>query len=181
MGRRGLSHPRRGNNRGWRFGYIAVPIGLGFAWWEGYHPWPSLAAHVSILTVIVIMISLAAIMGRGRQVYSSHAWLCRVVAGLRHPLQRSFVFLVGSLIWVAFVMAIVGWDLLSFLREVPALPTLSYLIGRVARFAAGRSILVALWLALGGFLALARRSSEHERAGFRSWIPGANRDAGRTS
>ncbi|MGC9155525.1 MAG: hypothetical protein ACP5HZ_07740 [Ferrimicrobium sp.] len=61
------------------------------------------------------------------------------------------------MVWVILVMAVAGWDFRSFLLEIPSLPTLSYLIGRVSRFATGRSLLVAAWLALGAFFVLGNR------------------------
>jgi hypothetical protein len=141
-----------------RVGWVGVLVGLGFAWWEGYHPWPSLAAHISIVSAIIAVVVLAVLVGRGCQSLSSRSWLHRVGAGLRNPTKRSPLFFAGSVVWIVLALAIAGWDFHSFLREVPSLPTLSYLIGRVSRFVVGRSILVATWLALGVFFAVGHRS-----------------------
>ena len=148
---------RRATLRHW-VEWVGVFVGLGFAWWEGYHPWPSLAAHISIVSAIIVVVASAVLVGRRRQSLSSRSWLHRVGAGLRNPTKRSPLFLAGAIVWVVLVLAIAGWDFHSFLREVPSLPTLSYLIGRVSRFVVGRSILVAAWLALGAFFAFSHRS-----------------------
>lgn len=137
-------------------GSLAV-LGLLFAWWEGSHPWPSGAAHLSIIAAIGVIFALAIMEGRHRQRLSNRAWLSRIWAGIRRPTQRSWCFLFGAVVWVILVLAVAGWDFRSFLLEVPSLPTLSYLIGRVSRFATGRSLLVAAWLALGVFFVLANR------------------------
>jgi hypothetical protein len=142
----------------YRYRGICGVLGLLFACWEGYLRWPSKAAHISILTAIVVMFALALVAGRYRQPMSTAAWLSRIGAAIRQPSTRSPVAIVGALIWLMLVLAVAGWDLHSFLLEQHSLPTLSYLIGRVSRFALGRSVLVATWLALGGFFVLANRS-----------------------
>lgn len=136
---------------------ICVLIGLSFAWWEGYWRWPSRAAHISIFAAIVCMFALALAAGRHRQSMSSANWLLRVWTGVRHPSTKSPVEIAGVLIWVVLVLAVAGWDFHSFLLEEHSLPTLSYLIGRISRFTLGRSVLVAIWLALGGLFVLANR------------------------
>ncbi|WP_298210949.1 hypothetical protein [Ferrimicrobium sp.] len=132
-------------------------VGLVFAWWEGLHPWPSDPAHVSILTAIIVMFVLAILVGRRHQRMSSRAWLSRTWASIRRPTQRPPLYLFGTVVWVMLVLAVAGWDFRSFLLELHSLPTLSYLIGRVSRFATGRSILVAAWLALGAFFVAGNR------------------------
>ncbi len=142
----------------YRYRGICGVLGLLFACWEGHLRWPSQAAHISILIAIVVMFALALLAGRHRQPMSTAVWLSRVVATIRQPSTRPPVAIVGALIWIVLVLAVAGWDLHSFLLEQHSLPTLSYLIGRVSRFALGRSVLVATWLALGGFFVLANRS-----------------------
>jgi hypothetical protein len=47
------------------------------------------------------------------------------------------------------VLAVVGWDLNSFAHQAHDLPTLSYYTGRITRFAWGRALVFAAWLAAG--------------------------------
>jgi hypothetical protein len=76
------------------------------------------------------------------------------VASLRHR-PRQEVLAVGT--WVALCLAIVAWDLVSFVAQSHDLPTASYFIGHVTRYRAGRAALATAWVALGAALALANR------------------------
>jgi hypothetical protein len=62
------------------------------------------------------------------------------------------------LVWVILVVAIVGWDLRSFIAQSDDLPTLSYYFGRITRFHIGRGLAVALWLVVGAFLCAGGRT-----------------------
>jgi hypothetical protein len=130
---------------------------IGFSWWEGLQPWPTTAAHVSVLAAIAVFLVAGALLGRGRQQQPSRQWLAAarsaVVRFWRHP----HLFGVGVVAWIVVFGAVVGWDLHSFLIESHNLPTLSYLIGRVTRFAVGRGVLFGIWLAGGAFLVASHR------------------------
>ncbi len=60
--------------------------------------------------------------------------------------------------WIAVIFAVVGWDLNSFIHQAHDLPTLSYEIGRITRYAWGRAVVFALWLLAGSALVAGRRS-----------------------
>ena len=59
---------------------------------------------------------------------------------------------ISTLVWTVVIAGVVGWDLVSFIYQSPALPTLSYFIGHVTRYRVGRGLFFALWLVVGVFL-----------------------------
>jgi hypothetical protein len=62
-------------------------------------------------------------------------------------------------IWVLVALAVVGWDVASFVAQSHNLPTFSYLAGRITRWPWGRASVLATWLAVGSALALWNRTS----------------------
>ncbi|MHB8188963.1 MAG: hypothetical protein ACYDHP_00760 [Ferrimicrobium sp.] len=133
----------------------------GVAWWEGDQPWQSVAAHVSILMTIAVLLVAALVFGRGHQQLTNRQWLTSALRGIDNFLRRPRLYGVCVLIWLLLIVAVIGWDLHSFLLETHSLPTLSYLVGRITHSPIGRSIVVALWLAGGCYLVLADRAPSH--------------------
>jgi len=111
----------------------------------------------------------AVIAGWSRQRMRTRAWLSstsRAVRGWR----RAPLFSTGVVVWTLLILAVIGWDLNSFVHEVHYLPTLSYEIGRVTRYEWGRALLFAAWLAAGIGLvtaSLLRGHSDGKPAGSR--------------
>jgi hypothetical protein len=141
---------------------VVATAGLVFAWWEGSYSWPSIEAHIGIAAAIVAVFALAGCSGKHRQRMQSGPWIRRIWDGLTGLVQRPTPLAWGALVWMALALAIASWDIRSFLLQVHYLPTLSHLIGRVTRFVIGRSLLVALWLALGVYFAVGHRVNRDE-------------------
>ena len=55
-----------------------------------------------------------------------------------------------------------AWDAVSFAEQSHTFPTLSYYIGHITRYDAGRGVLFALWLAVGAYVALGHRRTGPE-------------------
>lgn len=146
---------------------LLVPAGaalVGFAWWEGGEPWPSLGARASVLPVICAAFVLAVAAGRHRQQQSTALWArsaVRAVAGWR----RHTAYAAGVVVWTALILAFMGWDANSFAHQTHDLPTLSYLFGRVTRFWWGRSLVFLGWVLLGCWLATGRRVTRRSDPG----------------
>lgn len=130
---------------------LAVATLAALAVWEGGHPQQTPAAHWSVALTIVAAVAVAVAAGRGRQHTPSRRWLAssaRAAAGWRRAPQRA----AGAAVWVLLVLAVIGWDMNSFVHQAHDLPTLSYLFGRVTRFRWGRALVFAAWLAAGAGL-----------------------------
>ena len=99
----------------------------------------------------------AVVAGRGRQRSPSVTWLVgaarSIGAGRRRPL-----FAAGVAAWTLLILAVIGWDLNSFVHQAHDLPTLSYLFGRVTRWTWGRALVFAAWLSAGAGLVVACRT-----------------------
>jgi len=133
-----------------------VAVALAFCGWEGTLTHQSSAAHWSTGAVIAVTFVVAVALGRGRQPRRSANWLgssLRATIGWR----RRPGYAAGVAVWAGLILAVIGWDLNSFAHQVHTLPTLSYEIGRVTRFAWGRAAVYALWLATGAALVSGQR------------------------
>lgn len=141
---------------------------VALAVWEGMQWRQSPAAHWSVGLSIAVAVVLALVLGRGRQAQRSSAWVSeagRSVTGWRRTPRLS-----GAVaVWAVLILAVVGFDLVSFLHQSHDLPTLSYEIGRLTRWHWGRAVVFAAWLAAGVGLATAclvprsRRRSDPSR------------------
>ncbi len=138
---------------------------MAFAAWEGGKPYTTTDAHVSIAVVIAVVVLVALYSGHHRQEMKSLTWLKGMGRSIRRYLSNPDIQGTGALVWLVFFMAYFGWDLNSFLHQQRDLPTLSYLIGRVTRYYAGRSVLVAGWLLGGWYLAFGLLQSRGARPG----------------
>jgi len=135
---------------------VAVVLLTAFAWWEGARSRDSAAAHDSVAAMVVAVAVAAVVLGRGRQRVGSADWLA--AARPRHVSRSRYE--VGVAVWTVLLGAVVAWDLVSFIVQAHALPTLSYWIGHVIRYRLGRAVVFALWLGLGLYLAAGWRTEE---------------------
>ena len=133
-----------------------VAAGAAFSWWEGGLHQYSTAAHWSIAVVIALVLSSAVAFGWGRQAATAGAWVRGPLPVRRHLAERRRDT-VAVVIWVVLVLAVVGWDLTSFVHQSHNLPTLSSIVGHVTWTRAGRAVTVAVWLVLGAALAVGWR------------------------
>jgi hypothetical protein len=138
------------------FGVALVAAGAAFSWWEGGLHQYSTAAHWSIAVVIALVLSSAVAFGWGRQAATAGAWVRGPLPVRRHLAERRHAT-VGVLVWIVLVLAVVGWDLNSFVHQSHNLPTLSSIVGHVTSNRAGRAATVAVWLALGAALSVGWR------------------------
>ena len=133
-------------------------IGLAaLTWWEGAQRAQTTSARVSVAASIAAIAVSGLILGAGRQRQRSGAWLAQNVRTVADRESWTWVGTASVMVWILLLAAILGWDLASFLRRSPELPTLSYLAGRVTRFHVGRSGLYLAWLVVGLWLAWAHR------------------------
>jgi hypothetical protein len=128
---------------------------VALAVWEGLQWRQGPAAHWSVGLSIAAVVALALVVGRGRQAQQSSAWVSeagRSVTGWRRTRRLS----AAVAVWIVLLVAVVGFDLVSFLHQSHDLPTLSYEIGRLTKWHRGRAVVFAAWLAAGVGLAAAR-------------------------
>ncbi|MCL4446452.1 MAG: hypothetical protein M1134_06240 [Actinobacteria bacterium] len=137
---------------------VSMTVGVVlYLLWEGRLRYYSTPSRVSVVSTIAAILIVATLLGHGRQIDRSRLWSTQISTATREwrSLDRRAVFSV--VVWILLFVAIVGWDLYSFSREVHQLPTLSYLIGRVTRFSFGRSAVYALWLLAGFCICIGHR------------------------
>jgi hypothetical protein len=105
-----------------------------------------------VVLCIAAAFVVAILVGRRRQIRTGRNWLVqsgRWIWGWRTQRRRQVVALV---VWSTLILAVVGWDVTSFVVQAHALPTLSYYMGRVTRYPVGRGLFFFLWLGVGGYL-----------------------------
>jgi len=107
--------------------------------------------------VVAAAFVVAVILGRGRQRSRSAEWARTSIRSASRWRERPG-YATGVAVWIGIILATIGWDLNSFVHQAHDLPTLSYEIGRITRFAWGRAAVFALWLAAGGALVAGQRS-----------------------
>jgi len=101
------------------------------------------------------VVSSMVVAGRGRQRLRPREHARRAWDRITHPHQRRWW---GGAGWVALALLVAGYDFWSFRDRSPRFPTLSRLIGIITQLWPGRSVAIALWLAIGVWIALANRS-----------------------
>ena len=112
--------------------------------------------------LVVVALVMAVVLGRGRQRRSSGAWIAQSAHWVQHRRTQPRSLRVAVIVWTALVVAAVGWDLANFIVQSHSLPTLSYFIGRVSRYRAGRGVLFAVWLVIGACLVAGGRAKARE-------------------
>ena len=144
----------------------AVPIAyallaaliLALSAWQAQLSRDSAGAHWSVALLIVTAYGAALVLGRGRQDQTVRGWVARNFHFVRTWRTQSRSAVVSALVWAVLIGGVVAWDLVSFVLQSHALPTLSYFIGHVTRYAVGRGLLFAAWLGVGAYLVSARRA-----------------------
>lgn len=136
---------------------VAIAGCAGLAAWQGTLGRQSSAAHWSVAMLIALGGATAWIAGARRQRLRSRAWAGSAWRAVGEWRRRPPVAVAGVAGWVVLAAAAIGWDLNSFIHQSHDLPTLSHFIGFVTGVPAGRGLLFAAWLALGGYLALGWR------------------------
>ncbi len=132
---------------------------------EGGLRFSSAAAHASVGAAIVAVATLAALAGRARRHSARTEAVATVgaVAASTHRVASRSRLGTGVVVWLLLVGAAVGLDVASTLEGSRELPTLSVLVGHASRLPAGRAVLSGVWLAGGGWLALARHRAPARR------------------
>jgi hypothetical protein len=138
--------------------YVILVAGiLALSTWQAHLSRRSPDAHWSVALVALTTIGAAILLGHGRQQDTARRWAAHNLLIVRKWKSLPRPAVVSTLVWSALLLGVVGWDLVSFIFQSHALPTLSYFIGRVTGDAPGRGLLFALWLGVGAYLASARR------------------------
>jgi hypothetical protein len=112
---------------------------------------------------MALALALLVRLGRGRQRMPSRAWLKSNAGAVRHWRTQPFGDVVSVSIWTVLILAIVGWDLVSFAVQAHSFPTLSYFVGHVTRYPVGRGAVFALWLLTGAGVAAGWRTFSGRR------------------
>jgi hypothetical protein len=130
--------------------------------WQAGLTRASPGARWSVALLVVVALVMAVVLGRGRQRRSSGAWICQSAHWIQHWRTQPRYLQVAAIVWTALVVAVVGWDLVNFIVQSHALPTLSYFTGRVSRYRVGRGALFAVWLVIGTYLVAGGRAKARE-------------------
>ena len=130
--------------------------------WQAGLTRDSPGARWSVALLVGVALVMAIVLGRGRQRRSSGAWIAQSALWVQHWRTQPRSLRIAVIVWTALVVAVVGWDLVNFIVQSHALPTLSYFIGHVSRSRVGRGVLFALWLVIGAYLVAAGRAKAGE-------------------
>jgi hypothetical protein len=149
------SRPRRNGRAG---GLLLAAALIALCIWVGGRSRDDPGARWTVGLTIGAAFVAAAVLGRRRQLRTGSTWIADNARWVRHWRRQPGAQLVAVVVWAVLIMAAVGWDLVSFLAQAHAYPTLSYFIGRVTRDPVGRGLVFALWLSLGAYLAAGRRA-----------------------
>jgi hypothetical protein len=141
---------------------VALAALVAAAWWEGDQWRDAPSAHVSVGAAVVVAWGVALVAGRQRQWRTTTTWWRDSGAAWR---DAGAGYRAGLVVWAVLVTALVVWDVVSFAAQAHALPTLSREVGRLTAHHGGRALAVAVWLVLGGWLALGRRRGRPEVPG----------------
>jgi hypothetical protein len=131
---------------------------LALSAWQGQLSRDAAGAHWGVAGLVVATVLAALTLGHGRQQRTSGAQVKAAGRAIRAWRDHPGPHVISVGVWTAVILAVVGWDLVSFMAQSHLLPTLSYFIGRVTRYSFGRSAFFALWLALGFYLAAGWRT-----------------------
>jgi hypothetical protein len=156
-----VHRPQRADAVPIAYAVLAVVV-LALSAWQAELSRHSSAAHWSVALLIVIGFGAALVLGRGRQSQTTRRWLAQNMHLVRTWRTRPRSAVVSALVWAVLIGGVVAWDLVSFVFQSHDLPTLSYFIGHVTRYAVGRGLLFAVWLGVGAYLVSARRTERRQ-------------------
>ncbi len=131
---------------------------LALSAWQAPLTRHSSGAHWGVALLVVTAFGAALVLGRGRQYEKTRRWVARNVHFVRTWRTQPRAAVVSAFVWAVLIGGVVTWDLVSFVVQSHDLPTLSYFIGHVTRYEAGRGLLFATWLGVGAYLVTARRA-----------------------
>ena len=137
---------------------LLATLVLALSAWQAPLSRQSSGAHWSVALLVVAAFGVALVLGRGRQYETTRRWVARNVHYVRTWRTQSRAAVVSAFVWAVLIGGVVTWDLVSFVVQSHDLPTLSYFIGHVTRYAVGRGLLFAVWLGVGAYLVSARRA-----------------------
>jgi hypothetical protein len=144
-------------------GGTLVVAGVACGAWQAEVSRDSLAAHLCVASLIGAAAVTTLSIGRGRQRRTSTSWLASAAQVIGAWRQQSTLDLTSVVVWFSLVAATVGWDAFSFMHQQHALPTLSYFVGHLSKYAAGRGALFAVWLAIGSYVVGGWRTRARQR------------------
>jgi hypothetical protein len=132
-------HRERASTEPWVIGAVTACL-LAYAWIAaGFLPFTKPEELVVALPVIPVVILTAR---RGRSA-------AEPALGRATPQQG------GAVVWVGLFVALLVWELIALFSSPRSdHPTMSYLTDRIMSVHVGRTAVFALWLVLGGALAL---------------------------
>jgi hypothetical protein len=137
---------------------VLAALLLALSAWQAQLSRDSSGAHWSVALLVVAAFGAAFVLGRGRQYQTTRSWVARNFHFVRTWRTQSRSVVVSARVWAVLIGGVVAWDLVSFVLQSHALPTLSYFIGHVTRYAVGRGLLFAAWLGVGAYLVSAQRT-----------------------
>jgi hypothetical protein len=137
-------------------GAVAISV------WQAHLSRDAAAAHWCVALLVLTAIGAAVVLGRGRQRDTTRRWVARNLHFVRTWRTQPPPAVVSALVWSVLIVGIVAWDLVSFVFQSHALPTLSYFIGHVTRYPLGRGLLFATWLVVGAYLVSGRRAERRQ-------------------
>ena len=142
-----------------RVGYaLLAAAAVGLSSWQAQLSRDSPGAHWTVALVVLAAIATAMVLGQRRQRQTMRAWVTGALRAVRAWRSHPTSAIISVLMWTVVIGGVIGWDLVSFVEQSHALPTLSYFIGHVTRYAVGRGLLFAAWLGVGAYLVSARRA-----------------------
>lgn len=139
-----------------RYG-ILVAGGVALSTWQAGQSRDASGTHWAVLLTVAAALLGAFALGLRRQRQTFRAWIAITAHAVRTWRSRPRAVVGSVVVWTVLAFAVVGWDLASFIHQSHDLPTLSYYVGRVTRYPAGRGACFAAWLGLGASLAVGGR------------------------
>jgi hypothetical protein len=136
---------------------VLTAAALALSAWQGGLSRDSAGAHWSVALLAIGAVVAAVILGWGRQHRTSRVWVAGAARAVWSWRSRPRAAVAAVVAWTVLFVAVIGWDVTSFIYQSHNLPTLSYFIGHVTRYPVGRGALFAVWLGIGAYLVAGRR------------------------
>ena len=148
---------RAGNGR---IAYALLAAGaVAMSSWQAQLSRDSPGAHWAVALVVLAAFATTIALGRRRQRQTARTWVTGTLRAVRAWRSQPNSAIVSVFMWTLLIGGIIGWDLVSFVGQSQALPTLSYFIGHVTRYRIGRGLVFALWLGVGAYVVAGYRSA----------------------